>query len=307
MRNFAVAVLMLMGSIVFGGGFSLQEENDAFGVNGQDGYYTQGLLLQYIGDSETYGKESERHLYGLRNTIYTPSDIAIAAPQPDDRPWAGLTAFSYTTWISKKDEFFVREWMAGVVGEWSKSDELQTKFHKWIGAHTPMGWSNQIPNEVVCNYTEDRYYRMAHVGENLEADFAQIVGYSIGTAFDYLKVGGIGRAGWNLPEEYRGGTIMPTIERQSPYSAFLFAGLEYRAVVHNIMLGGSLWQDGPQQDLKNLVVDAKAGLTLAARSLFGSGCGFEITLQEIWRSMEFMGQKEQESFGTITLMFAKDL
>lgn len=301
--KFVVAALMFSVATAWAGGIIIQEENDALAFSPSDRDYTQGLLLQYVGDSEEVNGELVRHLYGLRNVFYTPRDITIAEPQPDDRPWAGLTALSYTTWTSKKDEFVVGEWMVGVVGEWSQSEYIQTEFHDLIHNKEPKGWSNQIPNEVVANYTEDHYYRYWKAGKDTgwSADWANILGYSIGTAFDYVKVGGIGRAGWGLPKEYHTGVIMPTLAKENTYSLFLFGGAEGKAVVHNVMLGGSLWQDGPQQDMKNFVVDAKAGVSAAARDLFCTGWEIELTYQQVWRSMEFVDQKDIEQFGGITL------
>jgi len=308
-KYIAVVFLSLVSACAMAGGFILQEENDVFGFTKTDENYTQGLLLQYVGDPMTNSNSTVRHLYGLRNIFYTPINITIAEPQPNDRPWAGLTALSYTTQTSTKDRFVVSEWMAGVVGAWSYSEQIQTEFHRWIGSHKPMGWSNQIPNEVVVNYSEDRYYRTWKLGDasGWSMDWANVLGYSLGTAFDYGKLGGILRAGWGLPNEYKTGVIMPTFTRSSDYSCYLFAETDGRAMLHNITLGGSLWQDGPQQDLKNLVVDAKLGCSLAAKRLFGSAWEFTLTFQEIWRSMEFTGQTASENYGSITLGCMRNL
>ena len=301
-RNLCVVSLIVLASSVLAGGFRLREENDFFAPNNHDHYYTQGLQLEYVGDAETNKiGDVTRHRYGLRNIFYTPSDISIPEPQPDDRPWAGLTALSYTTWERSDKEFVRGEWLLGVVGEWSCSEEIQTQFHYLIGSGKPMGWSNQIPNEVVVNYTTERYRPVWMAGsyDSWGSDLAGVYGGALGTAFIYGEAGLMLRAGWNLPKDYKSGVIIPTAVRESPWSAYVFADLSEKLMLHNVMLGGSFFQDGPKQDLRPFVADGVVGASV------GYG-GFELAYVLDYRSREFYGQDDIEHFGSVTMSYMRE-
>jgi hypothetical protein len=309
-KRTGLAIMLLLLALIplLASDFQLREENDVFGMPHSDYYYTQGLELRYLSDPVMTNGTSTRSAYGLRNVFYTPRDITIAAPQPDDRPWAGLTAVSYAKWEWTKDEFITRELLGGVVGEWSQSDGIQKEFHRWIGARKPMGWTNQIPNEVVLNYTEEHIANMYEVGlrSGWCSDVSKVYGYSVGNAFVFAEGGIIGRAGWRVPDDYKAQPIIPTVSRErNDLSAYLLAGATGKGVLQNIMLGGSLLQDGPSQDLMPVVVDAKVGAAFSVGNILGSGTDFDLSYQVIWRSREFRKQEVIESYGSITLALGR--
>jgi len=88
-------------------------------------------------------------------------------------------------------------------------------------------------------------------------------------------------------------------------SAYLLAGATGKGVLQNIMLGGSLLQDGPSQDLMPVVVDAKVGAAFSVGNILGSGTDFDLSYQVIWRSREFRKQEVIESYGSITLALGR--
>jgi hypothetical protein len=209
----AVTILFAVNAYA---GFRLIEENDVFAGESMndDKYYTQGLEIDYVRDVQSNGnKEVVRRIYGLRNLMYTPRDITIPEPQPDEHPWAGMTAVTYTEWTRDDYRTEMWEYLFGVTGPWSRSDKIQTWVHKVIGSHRPQGWSNQIPNEVVFNVSYDNYKLLDSVGSGKwGADITQIYGFSLGNAFVNGEWGYLGRAGWNVPSDYEGGTILkPTL------------------------------------------------------------------------------------------------
>lgn len=286
----------------------LREENDVFGMGNTDRYYTQGLEMQYVGDSSTTNGITTRNLCGLRNLIYTPQNIAIAKPQPFDRPWAGLMALSYTTWRADKTESVSSEWMLGVVGPWSQSDHIQTEFHRLIKNRLPMGWTNQIPNEPIVNYTEEHFQEVYLAGSHngWGFDVVKNYGYSVGNAFVYGDGGFLLRAGWCIPKDCQATIIAPTLT-WNKYSLYVFAGANGKLMFQNITLGGSLFQDGPAHDLKPLVLDINAGTSLVMKSIFGGETDFGLMYTLSQRSNEFDNQKSPQSFGSITLALVRGI
>jgi len=306
-RMLCMASLAILAASVLAGGFRIREENDIFAPDNKDHYYTQGLQLDYVDDAGKKGDDVVRYLYGLRNVFYTPTDITIPEPQPNDRPWAGLMALSCTIWDRSGTEFVRSEWLAGVVGEWSYSEEIQTKFHKLIGSRKPEGWSNQIPNEVVVNYTTERYHPVWLTGNynGLGMDLAGLYGGALGTAFIYGELGLVLRAGWNLPKDYKSGVIVPTVVKANLISAYVFAGVSEKLMLHNVMLGGSFFQDGPKQDMKPFVADGMVGASLGMGRIFGTMTDFDVSYILDYRSREFYDQEDLEHFGSITISFMR--
>jgi len=297
-------VYVVTRGITSGANIVLKEENDVFADS--DKHYTQGMELLFGYMADEGGRKVMRRL-GVRNLIYTPSEIDIADPQPDDRPWAGLTAIFCDDWYHKEDYYINVETAIGVVGEWSQSDGIQTWFHRVIGSDKPEGWDNQIPNEPFINVTLSYYRPLASAGKPTEwvADFTGTYGGSLGTAFINAELGCMARAGWNVPIDYRSALIKPTkVEEGHGLSAYLFASSELRLVLHNVTLGGSFFQDGPKQTMEPLVHDMQLGMALGIRKLPGD-TDVGLSYAVVQRSEEFREQEKQNRFGAVTLSVVK--
>lgn len=137
-------------------------ENDVF--TGTDRYYTQGVEVAY----STYS----RHLPGILRCVtpwrdtaghvllavaikaYTPTSITDPSVRPTDRPYCGLAFATYETpalyWKGK-----VSVWPSvdiGVLGPAASGRAIQRGIHRITGNAEPLGWHNQIGNDVVLNY-----------------------------------------------------------------------------------------------------------------------------------------------------------
>jgi hypothetical protein len=283
------------------GGFSITEENDVFAPNNKDHYYTQGLQLDYISDITQDNDKFYQYTYGLKNIFYTPSDKDVVTNQPNDRPWAGITALKYGTTRYLDKEFINGEWMLGVTGPWSYSEDIQKIVHKLIGSGDPKGWTNQIPNEVVLNYTIEVYNQLYMLGnyKGFSLDLSSIYGGSVGTAFDYINGGALFRMGYNVPKLYEL-KIAPTV---SPYldkfSFYTFAEADEKLTLHNITIDGSWFQDSPRQNLRPLYTDMDVGAALAY------DC-FKLSYSLNYRTKEFYGQEDISHYGIIIISFAKN-
>lgn len=299
-----LAVVWLAAQTVWGSGFEIVEEND---VNFHtDRNYTQGLEFRWYGPVElsSDGFSTIRHIYGIRNLMYTPTDISIAAPQPLEHPWAGMSALTYTTWSHSFASDYTRsQWTVGVVGPWAQSECLQKWVHKAIGSPEPMGWSNQVPNEVIVNYNEDLYDSTWRIGcaTGWSVDLSFMRGYAIGTAFVNGHAGYMARAGWDIPLDYNTGTLRPTATLASDLSAYVLGSVDGRLVLHNITLGGSLFQSGPSQSLIPVVCDISVGAAVELRHIFNTDMDLELSYTCTTRTREFTCQEDVQMFGSLQL------
>ena len=90
--------------------------------------------------------------WGFSQVIITPHDITIAAPQPDDAPWAGMLG-GYVSWSSYDNERLgALQLYLGCVGPCSHAEQAQTFVHEDLHfGETPEGWANQLANKTLVN------------------------------------------------------------------------------------------------------------------------------------------------------------
>ncbi len=142
--------------------FRIHYENDYF--SGTDIYYTQGINLEYV--SPAIGKFLTSQLlvradlkevkYGisLEHEGYTPTSISHSEILRGDRPFAACL-FLRTFSILNDPERRTRissAFSAGAIGPVAGGKEIQETIHRWINYTQPLGWQNQIRNDVILNY-----------------------------------------------------------------------------------------------------------------------------------------------------------
>ncbi len=147
----------------------LHYENDVF--SNSDKYYTQGINLEFVHPSVKKFFVSKILIKPANNEIkygvsvelngYTPISIEYEEILKGDRPFAAvliLKTFSIATNSASKEKIS-SSISAGVMGPAALGKEIQTGIHKAIGGKKPLGWSNQIQNDIILNYQVD-YERM---------------------------------------------------------------------------------------------------------------------------------------------------
>jgi len=281
-------------------GLQFYEENDVFAFkNESDRHYTQGLRLtttlnpqrnpNWLNDLSntlchcSYPFEPVLHV-GFGQSIYTPANIKTAAPQPFDRPWAGWlygSAILHLTEVvdpnavgptTTRQQMF--EVDLGVVGQGAGARFAQTTIHEIIDSPKPLGWHNQIRNQPGINLI---YMRNQRHGTRF-ADYTWNVGGDLGNVQTYAAAGVVGRIGYNIS----GFTASPMASTASgpgqrpPFEAYLFSGVDGRAVLHNIFIRGG----SSNIEQKNLVYDGRVGGSMRYRS-------FRFTYNYVRRSREF--------------------
>jgi len=266
--------------------FQLYIENDV--LAGTDRYYTNGIkfgggmradpLIELL-----FQAPAQEVLRRIDNTprkvhvglfigqqLYTPRHITVARPQPFDRPWA---AWAYVGGVAQsvaENRMRTVELDLGVVGPAALGEPVQTEWHKLIGADRPRGWDNQLRNEPGILLTVLQKWRHG------PANGWQIVphaGASVGNVMTLARAGATLRFGRNMygfgPDtiEPGGAMLQPSRREDDPEGSskaewYVFAGIDARAIAHNIFLDGSLLRAGPSVDRRVFVHDLKAGFSV---------------------------------------------
>ena len=295
-------------------------ENDSFGSS--DRYYTNGFKIGGGIPAEKVSKLFTRPPNALLDTItdgasnhfglfvgqnmYTPRDITIAAPQPNDRPWAAWLYVGAVAQSVKDERLHTVEFDLGFVGRPALGEPVQTFWHQYIvDGLEPKGWDNQIRSEPGFLLT---YLHKRRFGDSNGLQLVPHVGATIGTIMTFVRAGAILRVGQHMtgfgPDGIEpGGAMLKNARRQfdegrrSPYEWFVFAGADGRLIAHNIFLDGSLFRDGPSVATRDRVYDLMAGVSMRIDAL-------RVSVTRVKRSEEFytpLGSGGKQQFYSINV------
>jgi lipid A 3-O-deacylase len=113
-----------------------------------------------LGD-DGQGRRVVRWAYALSQVIVTPKDISIAAPQPNDVPWAGVLGVT-GTWSSYDNKRLgALQVYLGCMGPCSLAEQVQTFIHEDLGfGESPQGWDNQLSNKALANVNYEYRHKL---------------------------------------------------------------------------------------------------------------------------------------------------
>lgn len=142
--------------------FRFHYDNDYF--TSTDKEYTQGYNFELV--SPSLAKNPVNHLFitpknsefkyglSLEHIGFTANNIASNQIQFDDRPFAAaimLKSFLIATDTINKSRI-ISSLNLGIIGPGAFGGDMQTAIHEATGNTIPLGWYNQIKNDVVVNY-----------------------------------------------------------------------------------------------------------------------------------------------------------
>lgn len=282
-----------------------------FRGDGTDRYYTNGIRLDYFYTKKQKAKfpsslllnisEENNNLYGLglAQFMFTPRNIGLADIQFDDRPYAGalygvlsLESRDTINKIKITSEIFI-----GVIGPLSFADEAQTWAHRVIDYTKPLGWHNQVPNDIILNYNISLEKQILYYPRKISV--SGIMETFSGTLYNAAGAGFILRAG-KYNSEFQELQLQKNKSRNR-YQLYVFMKPVIRAVLSNSLLQGGLIsqltdnQEGytlSKDQIERVVVLYDVGLVYSRPK-------WSILISQKFRTAEFKGQYTQE-FGNIT-------
>lgn len=228
--------------------------------------------------------------------MYTPNDITIAAPQADQRPWAGMLYVEREYKVPMgPDRFITYTGRVGITGPHALAEEAQKWVHKHItDSAEPQGWDNQIGTSlgILASVKDQRRLgsmALSSIGWDIESAWhwqaaaGNIMTYAaIGASFligqDQPPVvpdlGDIGNKRINmflLPPQ-----ALP--DRTAGWVDWaVFGEVEARAVAFNVFLDGRPGRPDPDVDRRVLVADASLGFQLTFPRMKGWFVKFKMT------------------------------
>lgn len=129
--------------------FHFITDNDAYVFQLKDGYYTNGLFLQYtwLGNSEK--KRKTIHSIQLGQRLYNSNHGDPPSEAEVDRPFCGYLYGQYQqTQFINNYSFFSWAGSIGSIGKASLGEAVQNSYHDIFNFYEPTGWEYQLNNAV---------------------------------------------------------------------------------------------------------------------------------------------------------------
>ena len=306
------------------GFWSLQLENDLWGDN-NDRFYTNGWQFSFSSSARPPGelrrfaesipiyRQGDTGFFGyhIGQQIFTPENIESDALIEDDRPYAGYIyaeTFIGHRYFDAGDFERINGLIltVGLVGPASFAEETQDLVHELFDSDEPRGWDNQLRDELVLGFTYIHKWRHLFGLESArQSEIGAHTNFRIGNAYTYVAAGVVARWGTHLKDDVGPPSIKPGFPGLPAFNPrwrnnwYLFAGVEARAVAHNIFLDGNTIVDSHNVDRKPLVGDLQFGVALQFENS-------RIAFSQMIRSEEFEDQPERAQFGAINFTLHVD-
>jgi lipid A 3-O-deacylase len=295
---------------------SLSYENDI--VAGNDYGYTNGVRAAWLSSEEVpewfsdaaakfplFDEDGNQRLsFAFGQSMFTPEDITVRNPDPDDRPYAGFLYGSAGIISDTGDRLDNFNATIGIIGPASFAAQTQEFVHDLIDTRDPAGWSKQLKTELGVNLAYDRQWRNLYQlsDSGWGVDFTPSVGASLGNVYTYASLGGMLRFGQDLPRDYGPPRIRPSQPGSDffvpveDFGWYLFAGTEGRAIGRNIFLDGNTFRDSPSVDKRYFVADFIGGIAFTWNET-------RFAYTHVYRTEEYKTQAENAQFGAFNVSF----
>ena len=308
----------------------LQIDNDK--VVDTDRHYTNGMRFAYTPTPppsqkptqlETTGstlarlsqfadKNALRTGWALGQEMYTPEDVDVYVPNPNDRPYAGWTYLGITVQNDSKlgaesgadlQETF--ELDLGMIGPSSKAAQLQNAFHRLINVSVSRGWRSQIHDEpgiLATRITKVRSKAEHLAGPDwLKYDFISHGSAHLGNVKTAVSAGVTARLGFNLHEDF--GPIYGTfaVPQKAPKnnSFALFFGFDARAVARDIFLDGNTFRKSADVKRNPFVAETRLGISTNYHGPITRNKNVHFSIAMVNRTREFATQDKADRYGSL--------
>ncbi len=244
-------------------------DNDFFSA--KDEYYTQGINIELASPFFKANPLNRlfpvpslwQNKYGvaIEHDGYTPTDIGAPNIQYGDRPFAATLQLKAFKIANARGHRLSYTLSMGIVGPAAMGKEMQTGIHEWTHGVKPLGWANQIKNDIILNY--QLHYERKLLG--IEKFFLLNVdgAAKIGTLTDNVSIGTNAIVGYfNDPFSDNGSAKM---------QVYIYDKPSYSIVGFDATLQGGLFSKSPYtiptSDISSLVFCNRFGAVFSYKSI----------------------------------------
>jgi hypothetical protein len=314
----ALAGVQVTNSVPQEWSVSARFDNDSFG--GTDRYYTDGVALSLtqtgpnwldpLADWLPWGQGRRTVGYDLSQLMFTPDNLSLHNPDPKDRPYAGILAAGLSLHVEQGNSYNGLKFVTGVIGPDSLADKTQEEVHRQVGSTIPQGWNQQLKNEPIMDlYYEYRHkFQLAGERDHWSVEGLPFGGAWLGNMLTQAAIGGVVRAGYNMPNDFgptlvRGMGEMPPPRRSekpesnADWGFSVYGGGVANLVLRDITLDGNTFVDSRSVDKKLFVPAEAVGICVGNRR-------FQTSFTYVFWGKEFDSQPYKDTqYGAITASY----
>jgi len=300
-------------------------DNDLFTLTNGDRHYTNGVHIRLESKPfDEFNRETTPSLllplldpfplvtddfdhrtlaYQFGQLMFTPADISISNPQPDDMPYAGMLYMAAD--LSARNEGYADtvRFMVGIVGPWSQADDTQRHVHQLINSDEPQGWNNQLHNELVFNLMYERRtpFSMGQLERGFNYQWINIQQAELGTINTGAEVSlalliteiGTPQSHNVQPSVAQNTYLFRTDLSQGYFGLF---GITGRLTLRNIFLDGNTFRDSPSVEKELLSAGVFYGIGYSTRK-------WGISASWVSEGKRFETQDKGLHYGSVTVTY----
>lgn len=263
--------------------------------------------------------------YVLGQLIHTPANLSATGPIATDQPYGGYL-YGGVFW-QRQGQYEGRKDLAvldhfelniGIVGDDSLAEDIQDWVHTNFEGLDPLGWDNQLANEVTGQFFFRRKWRKdlgtveSSVLGDLEMQVIPQAGFALGTVYRYGEAAVTFRIGQKLPDDFGPGRIndLQSVTgdpyKHTGWSWYAYGRAGGRAVQHDMFLDGSDFETSiVSVDSEPLVGEVQAGLAVSYRPCMNHRFDLTWGLTFLTDTFDAPGATGTESYGTFVLSWTK--
>ena len=223
---------------------SLVSDNDLYTSMTRDGYYTNGLFLNYRTVKNDVSETSPKRIYKLHigHMMFTSSRSTFISPNSHDRPFAGYFYGGVGVgWFYKSNNLFTTNIQLGVIGPDAKGKELQDFMHSFYNYPEPFGWKYQIQNAFALNFNANYLYYISKISTNT-LDVSNYSSLKAGTVFTSFSTGIYARIGLKKLQAFSNSVAFKSnlnINASSTKESFVFINPMLNYTLYDATIQGS--------------------------------------------------------------------
>jgi len=266
-------------------------DNDIFDYT--DYYYTNGIRLELFHpiiassliSSALPGLKGSNNYYSvsLVQNLYTPLKLEDLEPRLGDRPFASYLAVGHIriSLSPVSQRRLESEFVLGILGPASMGRIAQDMIHE----HEPIGWINQVSNDIIVNYNI-RFEQGVYKAGRIEA--VLVAGGQAGTLYDNISAGACLQLG---KTNNRFGEIFQTTSVERPFKKRIryYFTLEMKNTLmfyDATLQGGMFNKDNPY----TLDAGQVKRYIFSATAYVGIGLGkYSLEAEQVFLTPEFTG------------------
>jgi hypothetical protein len=262
--------------------FRFMYENDFFSAT--DRYYTQGIQVTFIHRLVKYSPFSKtliplsknaRNYYGIqaRQDCFTPRSIRHEGIFYGERPFCATAFISHTlrSLDPVKKQSLHTQLDIGGLGPCARCEDEQKAIHKALVNIYPLGWENQVHNDLILNY---RASFEKGIINTRSFELMGITAARLGTLYTDLGLGVHMRLGKMNPYFNNLGLSKSTVNKKSnqPFLIYAFIKGNARLIAYNATLQGGLFNTASPYTLASdrisrVVIDGTGGIVIAYKQV----------------------------------------